>query len=313
MTRTDDDDWDVTESVGATALGVAMARAAETSSATPLFVDQYAQWFIDAAIERGWRSPFDAQALAEADPEVAERIRERAQSIFGYAAVRTKHLDDFFLEAGAAGITQVVILAAGLDARAWRLPWTSDTVVFELDQPRVLDFKAETLRAHGAEPSARHVAVAVDLRQDWPTALQQNGFDPSRPTSWLAEGLLPYLPAAAQDLLFDRIQALSAADSRIAVEAFSPTFFDPEHQRRRREDMAKLRAAAGAAEDATPDVTALFYNEPRADVADWLRSHGWDVSTETTATLMARHKPHLSRDLQNPDSIFVEGRRLTGP
>lgn len=313
MTRTDDDDWDITESVGATALGVALGRATETASERPLFVDPYAQWFVDAATARGWQSPFDPQVLVEGDPEVAERIRLRVQSIFGYAAVRTRHLDDFFIAAGAAGIRQVVILAAGLDARAWRLPWVSDTVVFELDQPRVLEFKAETLRAHGAQSAARDVAVPIDLRQDWPAALQENGFDRSQPTAWLAEGLLPYLPAAAQDLLFDRIQQLSAVDSRIAVEAFSPDFFDADNQRQRREDMEKLRAAAGATEDAASDVTELFFNEPREDVADWLRTHGWDVRTDTSAALMARYKPELPIDLQNPDSVFVEGRRLSGP
>jgi methyltransferase (TIGR00027 family) len=316
MTRTDDDDWDITESVGATALGVAMARAAETASERPLFVDQYAQWFIDAATARGWQSPFGGPALtalAEADPDVVERTRLRVQSIWGYAAVRTRHLDDFFIAAGAAGIRQVVILAAGLDARAWRLPWVSETVVFEIDQPRVLEFKAETLRAHGAQAAARAVAVPIDLRQDWPTALQEVGFDPSQPTAWLAEGLLPYLPAAAQDLLFERIQGLSAVDSRIAVEAFAPDFFDAESQRQRREDMAKLRAAAGDTDGATSDVTELFFNEPRADVADWLRGHGWDVQSDTSAELMTRHKPELPLDPQNPSSVFVEGRRLSGP
>ena len=316
MTRTDDDDWDITESVGATALGVAMARAAETASERPLFVDEPAQWFIDAATARGWQPTLGASALRLAsgvDPAVAERVRERVQSIWAYAAVRTKHFDDFFVAAGAAGIRQVVILAAGLDARAWRLPWVPGTVVYELDQPRVLEFKAQTLRARGAEPLAHDVPVPIDLRQDWPKALQENGFDPSQPTAWLAEGLLPYLPAAAQDLLFDRIQALSAADSRIAVEAFSPTFFDPEYQRQRRQDMEELRAAMAETDRPTPDVTELFFNEPRADVADWLRDHGWDVGTDTTAALMARHKPHQSPDPRNPDSVFVEGRRLTGP
>lgn len=315
MARTDDDDWDITESVGATALGVAMARAAETRSEIPLFIDPYAQWFIDAATASGWQSPFGSTALAELpdlDPGVAEQMQRRAQIIWGYAASRTKHFDDFFIAAGAAGIRQVVILAAGLDARAWRLPWVSDTVVFEIDQPKVLQFKAETLRAHGAQPAARDVAVPIDLRQDWPTALRENGFDASVPTAWLAEGLLPYLPSAAQDLLFDRIQELSATDSRIAVEAFGPEYFDEDFQRRRRENMQEMRTAMAKTGREVADVADLFFNEPHADVAEWLGDHGWEVSSDTSAELMARHKPALPQDTQTPGSLFVEGRRLTG-
>jgi methyltransferase (TIGR00027 family) len=319
MARTDDDDWDITESVGATALGVAMARAAETRSDCPLFVDRYAQLFIDAAAASGWQSPFsspESATLPDVDPAIAEQIQRRVKSIWGYAASRTKHFDDFFIAAGAAGIRQVVILAAGLDARAWRLPWVSDTVIYEIDQPKVLEFKAETLRAHGAVPAADDPAapttkaVPIDLRQDWPTALRQAGFDAAQPTAWLAEGLLPYLPAAAQNLLFDRVQELSAVDSRIAVEVFGAEYFDEDYQRRRRENMQEMRAVMAKAGREMADVTDLFFNEPHADVAEWLRDHGWEVRSDTSAELLTRHKPELPQDVQNPSSLFVEGRRV---
>ena len=124
MARTDDDSWDITEGVGQTALGVAMARAEETTSERPLFSDPYARLFLDAATERGWRKP---------PPYMVERFR----SIGGYAASRTKWFDEFFIAAGANGIEQAVILAAGLDARAWRLPWVHGSTVYEIDQPKV--------------------------------------------------------------------------------------------------------------------------------------------------------------------------------
>jgi methyltransferase (TIGR00027 family) len=307
MTRTDDDSWDITESVGATALGVAMARAAESrSDCCPLFDDPYAQWFVDAATDLGWRSPF-------ADVDQIDGLPERMQTVWAYAAARTRHFDDYFIAAGAAGIRQVVILAAGLDARAWRLPWVADTVVFEIDQPKVLQFKAETLREHGAQPAARDVAVPVDLRQDWPTALRDAGFDAPAPTAWLAEGLLPYLPATAQDLPFERIQQLSAQDSRIAVEAFGPDYFDEEYQQRRRAAMQEMRDTVGRTGQDMADVTDLFYNEPRADVADWLGGHGWEVDGIGAAELMARHKREQATEMQENRSVFVEARRLTGP
>ena len=158
----------------------------------PLFTDPYAQRFIDAAMARGWQLP---------PSHMVERIR----AISNYAASRTKWFDNFFVAAGANGIVQAVILAAGLDARAWRLPWVER-------QRGVRDRPAEGARVQGrdaastTQPAARYVAVPIDLRQDWPKALRDAGFDPQEPTAWAAEGLLPYLPAEGQDLLFERIQ-----------------------------------------------------------------------------------------------------------
>src|SRR5271156_5365943 len=122
----------------------------------------------------------------------------------GYMASRTKFFDTFFRDATQSGIRQAVILAAGLDSRSWRLPWPDGTTVYEIDQPRVLDFKASTLAEHGAEPACARVAAPLALRPVWPAALQQAGFDPTLPSAWSAEGLIPYLPAAAQELLFER-------------------------------------------------------------------------------------------------------------
>ena len=99
-------------------------------------------------------------------------IAKRLPTIRGYAAVRTKWFDEYFIAAGANGIDQAVILAAGLDARAWRLPWVTRSVVYEIDRPQVLAFKADALAARGARPAARYQAVPIDVQADWPTALQ---------------------------------------------------------------------------------------------------------------------------------------------
>jgi methyltransferase (TIGR00027 family) len=316
MARTDDDTWDITESVGATALGVAAARAAESQSDCALFDDPYAQMFIDAAVERGWSSPFGVGGLAEMPgvaPELVEQLQRRVAGIQAYAISRTKLFDDFFLAAGAAGIGQVVILAAGLDARAWRLPWIANTVVYEIDQPKVLAFKTETLSARNAVSKARVVSVPIDLRHDWPTALRENGFDATRPTAWLAEGLLPYLPAAAQDLLFERVNQLSAPDSRIAVEAFGNDYFDEDYQERSRARIREMRAAVGAKGRQVADIGELFYVEPRTDVADWLAEHGWKVSTTSAPVVMTRYHRELPADMDGMRTTFVDGLRLPGP
>ena len=298
MARTDDDSWDITEGVGATALGVAWSRSEEATSECPLFTDPYAQLFIDAASERGWRLP---------PAHMVERIR----AISPYAASRTKWFDEFFIAAGANGIEQVVVLAAGLDARAWRLPWIDDTVVYEIDQPKVLEFKTQTLAKHDAQPAvSRYVAVPVDLRQDWPKALRDAGFDASEPTAWAAEGLLPYLAADAQDLLFERIHQLSARDSRIAVESFGADFFAPEYLASRREQLRQMRENAGVVDDDnTPDTQDLWFIEERTDVAGWLTEHCWEVTSVDATELMTRYGRRApgQTDHVAPRTVFVEG------
>lgn len=296
MARTEDASWDITESVGATALGVAWSRAQEQGSQCPLFTDQYAQMFIDAATEQGWQLP-------------SAHMIERIRAIGGYAASRTKWFDEFFIAAGANGIDQAVILAAGLDARAWRLPWVDGSVVYEIDQPKVLAFKAETLRRHDVTPMARHFPVPIDLRDDWPDALCRAGFDPTEPTAWAAEGLLPYLPADGQDLLFERVHELSARGSRVAVESFGAGFFDPEYLASRRAKLQQYREEAGTEDDAF-DVQDLWFIEERTDVADWLTGHGWEVSTIEAADLMDRYGRRATGEADDttPRTVFVEGR-----
>jgi methyltransferase (TIGR00027 family) len=311
MPRTDDDSWDITQSVGATALGVAAARAAETESENPLIKDPFARVFVDAAGEGLWSIYADPARLARAielEPEVSTRIR----LMIDFMATRTAFFDEFFLGATDAGVRQVVILASGLDARTWRLPWPDGTVVYELDQPKVLEFKAKTLRDHGAQPAARLVNVPIDLRQDWPKALQEAGFDPSRPAAWSAEGLVRYLAAKAQDLLFQRVHSLSAAGSWLASNVPGAGFTDPELVRRQREDMQRMRAAAAKLVDAEiTDFNDLWYAEERTPVDAWLGEHGWDVTTATFSELMARYDRSVPGGDENsmPPTLYVSARR----
>jgi methyltransferase (TIGR00027 family) len=307
--RRADDTWDITESVGATALSVARARAAESSSDCPLFTDPYAAYFVEAAVRAGWRPPIATETVAEFSDDPA--VMRRAQTITAYIAARTRHFDEFFTTAGANGLEQVVILAAGLDTRAWRLPWISGTRVYELDQPKVLEFKATVLHEHHARPAAQYIAVPVDLRHDWPTVLRAKGFDPAVPTAWLAEGLLPYLSAVDQELLFDRIDNLSAASSRLAVEAFGAEFFDPESLAKRRERMQTLRDAAAARGVTLPDIEALWYVEPRGDLEQWLQDRGWEVDAVGSEELMARYHRTVTPGAEDaaPVSLFLEAVR----
>jgi methyltransferase (TIGR00027 family) len=292
MARTDDDTWDINESVD------------------PLISDPYAQLFLEAAGDGIWKIYVDGELPAEL-VEVVPRFKERMEAMKSYMGSRTKFFDEFFLDAAGAGIRQAVILAAGLDARAWRLAWPDGSVVYEIDQPKVLAFKTQTLESHDVAPIANHVSVGIDLRQDWPKALVEAGFDPTVPTAWSAEGLLPYLTADAQDLLFDRIQSLSAHGSRVAVEAFTNDFFSAESFARREEQMEQYRGAA--VELGGKDITEsgnLLYEEERTEVPDWLRAHDWNVTAISAEDLLAANNRLIPASLDDavPDSVFVEGR-----
>ncbi|MGU3502032.1 class I SAM-dependent methyltransferase [Mycobacterium sp. C31M] len=282
--RSHDDTWDIATSVGTTAVMVAAARAAETAAADPLISDPYARILVDGAGGGPWSVMLDDEFVARAteiDPEAALIFTHMGN----YQAVRTRFFDDYFAAATAAGIRQMVILASGLDSRAYRLDWPADTTVFEIDQPKVLEYKQAELTEHGVQPTAIRREVAIDLRQDWPAALRAAGFDDTAPTAWLAEGLLMYLPGDAQDRLFEQITALSAPGSRIAAET-APVQAE-ERRAQMKERFDAIREKFGL--DDSIDVGELMYNDPaRADLADWLAGHGWDSTGLKSADEMRR-------------------------
>ena len=305
--RTPDDSWDIATSVGTTAVMVAAARAGETERDEPLINDPYARVLVANAGTGVWEYLLDADFIAkvaEADTEAAQIFEHMGN----YQAVRTHFFDAFFAEATAAGIRQVVILASGLDSRAYRLQWPAGTTVFEIDQPKVLDYKSATLSEHGVEPSATRREVPIDLREDWPAALRTAGFDASQPTGWLAEGLLMYLPADAQDLLFERLTELSAPGSRVAADTVGV------HSEERRAQMRERfqQLASKFEMQQAIDVQELMYDDPdRADVTVWLDEHGWTASGITSQEEMQRLGRWVLTEQTDEDafSTFVVGQR----
>jgi methyltransferase (TIGR00027 family) len=312
MARSDNDSWEITESVGATALGVAASRAAETESDNPLISDPFARVFLNAAGDGVWNWYSAAKVPAEI-LESEPLLPLQMKAMVGYMASRTAFFDSFFIDATTADISQVVILAAGLDARSWRLPWPDGVTVYELDQPKVLDFKSSTLAEHGAEPACDRIEVPVDLRHDWPASLREAGFDASTPSAWSAEGLMPYLPAAAQELLFERIHGLTAIGSRVAVEALGPKFLDPEFRVRRRERMDRIRdlMAKSQPDRELPRTDELWYFEEREDVGEWFGRHGWSVTVTSSLDLMAGYDRRPAEGVQDlvPGNLFVAAQR----
>lgn len=275
MTRSDSDTWDLASSVGATATMVAAARALATRDTNPIINDPFA-----AALVRAVGIDFFTRVVdGEIEPtDIGETGNGELQTETDSLAVRTRFFDEFFTDATAAGINQAVILAAGLDARAYRLAWPPGSVVYEVDQPKVVAFKTETMAGLGATPTAERRTVSIDLREDWPAALRNSGFDDTKPAAWSAEGLLMYLPPEAQDRLFNHITALSAPGSRLATEYHpdsGPTMAE------RGQAMSDRWADLGC----DVDLSGLFYEGERNSVADYLSDRGWQVVTRARREL----------------------------
>jgi methyltransferase (TIGR00027 family) len=257
---------------------VAASRAIASQGPDPLLDDPLADPLVRAVGLPPFIRLLDGEVSFEDGDDPSHARRTRIEQM----AVRTRFFDDFFIAATEAGVRQAVILASGLDTRAYRLAWPAGTVVYEIDQPQVIDFKTSTLADLGASPTAERRTVSIDLRDDWPTALRQHGFDVSQPAAWSAEGLLPYLPPEAQDRLFDNITALSAPGSQLATEHISdPDAFSEESVRRIGERWQR------AGFDLNP--ADLFYRGERSIVIDYLTGHGWQVAAHPAPELYQRN------------------------
>ncbi|MFB7505749.1 class I SAM-dependent methyltransferase [Streptomyces broussonetiae] len=260
--------------IGLTALMVAAARAIETHRHDSLAQDVYAEHFVLAApVSAGW--PVRTQQVPDGD---ANPLWGRFARYFG---LRTRVLDDFLLQSVHAGNTrQVVLLGAGLDSRAFRLDWPPDCVIFEIDTEHVLAFKHKVLGGLSATPKAARVPIPIDLRADWARALTAAGFDTAAPSVWLAEGLLFYLPNAAETYLIDTVDRLSTGGSALAFEVKlekdlleyrdSPIYTSTKHQ-------------IGI------DLLSLFDGGPRPDSAGDLASKGWSTSVHTPFDFTRQH------------------------
>jgi methyltransferase (TIGR00027 family) len=256
--------------VGKTALGVAVVRARESLREDRLFDDPYAQAFVDAAPGAFPEEPTSAEDLAPLGPPAS------LGEVFSFhAVVRTRFFDDYLITATAAGCQQVVLLAAGLDARAFRLSWPDNVRVFELDLPEVLAFKEAVLAGHDAVPNCERTVVPVDLREHWATGLVAAGFDRSAPTTWLAEGLLLYLRADEAAHLLTEVGELSAPDSQLSFEHGTIA------------DTALLTQARGM--PTMDQYTSLWKGGLGEDAPGWLSRHGWQPQLHNRAELAASY------------------------
>ncbi len=305
MARSESDTWDLASSVGATATLVAAGRAIASLDPRGLIDDPFAAPLVRAVGLDFFTAMLDGKLDLS---QISGRSPERVQAMIDSMAVRTRFFDDYLMAATATGVRQAVILASGLDARAYRLGWPEGTVVYEIDQPEVIDFKSRTLAELGAEPTATRRTVSIDLRDDWPTALRAAGFDASQPTAWLAEGLLIYLPADAQDRLFDVITQHSAAGSTIGTE-YAPGIIDFDAEK------AREMSAPLAEHGLDIDMPSLVYAGQRSHVMEYLRESGWQVTGSPRDELFEKFGipvPTTEDDDALGEIVYVSARMSAG-
>jgi methyltransferase (TIGR00027 family) len=273
---------DLRSGVELTAVFIAASRAIETEHPDCLVSDPYAAAFVRAASMPG--GGFTARD-------------ETGQAMAAFVGIRSRFFDTVLVSRTPI-VRQVVLLAAGFDARAYRLQWPATTTVYELDRPAVIDFKEAVLTAEGAVPSCDRRAIGVDLQQDWALALTSAGFDRTQPTLWLAEGLLMYLPSAAQTALLDTIRELSTPGSTVALDHIP--------------DVLSLLADNDFITISSLtegfDARALFNAEPKQDPAIALSRNGWQTASVTALDVArgyGRELPFLLRITAHYSSYLV--------
>jgi methyltransferase (TIGR00027 family) len=303
MPRTERDSWDLASSVGATATMVAAARAAATRRAEPVVNDPFAEPLVRAV----GLDLFTKVASGELDFADVDDDGGFPRMVDTFAA-RARFYDDYFAEAGTAGVRQVVIVASGLDARPYRLSWPAGTTLYEIDQPEVIEFKTTTLAELGAVAGVEHRPIGVDLRADWPAALHDAGFDAARPTAWLAEGvLIGFLPPEAEVRLLDNVAMLSAAGSTFAAD-YGSVGGHTEQMRRQARTLTDRWREHGL-DLHIPD---LVYPGEHTDVAAYLQARGWETVTSGLADLFdSAGLPPLEADTRGSAAASIGFVRAT--
>jgi methyltransferase (TIGR00027 family) len=241
------------------AVWLAALRAGEGARADRLFDDRLAGAFAAAA------------GVTRSDVESGSGLPAGSSD---FLAIRTRFFDDQALNACAVGIKQVVLLAAGLDSRAFRLDWPDHVRLFELDLPELFEFKEPVIIANSASARCARVIVPVDLRQQWAGALTSAGFDPATATVWLVEGLLPYLTHTEGDRLLGTVGTLSTLGCRLALDHLDRTTAD--------------RPAVRATVQAVRNVGAPFMSMVASPV-EWLANHGWRATLFRLPELSERY------------------------
>ena len=156
---------------------------------------------------------------------LSDQYNPQRQQTAEYMAVRTRFFDDWLVASARTGRKQIVLLGAGMDTRAFRLPLAEDTAFYELDQAALFDVKEPALQQSKGISLVHRVPVRVDLQQPWVADLEQPGFQKTQPSIWLLEGLLYYLEEPSVRELVTHISDCAAPGSALGADLVSASFF----------------------------------------------------------------------------------------
>lgn len=277
------EDWDVATGVGITALAVAVGRAIETIRPNGLVRDRFAEAFIKAA---GAIVPLPH--IIDGPTERVTHVEQLWDTLAIGLGLRSKFFDDYYIDSWRADVGQAVLVGAGLDSRAFRLAWPKGCTLFEIDQPSVIEFKERVLGGLKAQPRCVRHVVGSDLCRNWTEELEYAGFDATRSTTWLVEGVFPYLSKNDERQLLDSIHRLSAPGSRIGATYFPRSQFDKSESGRELNEFGF-------------DLSLLLNREAREDMDRYLAAKGWDVEVSRSSDLADRYQrelyPHAPRRL----------------
>lgn len=239
-----------------TAKGIAAMRALESDKGREKAIcfDPFARKFTSAAI----------YVLSKWFANYGER---RAPGAQGYVLCRCRYIDDYFMKCIHSGITQVVILGAGLDSRAYRQETTDAKVrVFEVDHPATQAKKIERVRKVLGIMPPHVIYVPIDFNKTTLDKLLDGGFDHTQKTLFIWEGVTYYLKAEAVDATLSWIKKNAAAGSTIIFDYMYTSALTAQHQRGEVKRMQRYRRFTGE---------SLEYGIAKGQITEFMKNRGF--------------------------------------
>ncbi len=275
-------------SVSQTARWVAAQRERESARTDRLFLDPLAG---NLAGEEG-----------RAALRISEQVNPRHKSTADYIVTRTRFLDEFVIQGNKKGTRQIVMVAAGMDARAFRLPWRDGTSLYELDYPELLDLKERILQQQDKVPQCHRITLGTNLESEWGGLLIGAGFQPEQASLWLIEGLLYYLHEGPVDGILRQIAKLAATGSQLSADLVSQSCLSSPWMK---EALAAMEKNGMGWYFGSDDPASLFAR------------HGWRAEIKNPNVEAAKYNPErfpmpANPQVQLPPMFFVVASRQPG-
>lgn len=258
-----------------TAIGIAILRGIESEKPEDerLCYDPYARKFVNGALY-GLIRFFDKMGYSE----------KKGPGVVGFLVARERHIDEFLKAQIQAGVEQVVILGAGLDARAYRFNELKKIRVFEVDHPASQGSKKEKVKQILGGLPAHVTYVSIDFNaESLETRLLESGYDKSRRTLFIWQGVTQYLTPEAVDSTLAFIAQHSPAGSSVIFDYMYPALLDGTIERGEVNNMRSRRWASGE---------MLVFGIPEGTVTSFLEQRGFTDVKDADSKFLHRSYFH---------------------